>query len=128
MQIMYSSYSFLPVNHTDLDFQLQESLPQPQYPHMFLTGNLEPAYPVITAEAKEQLLEYIAGANRVLLSEVLCVGDGANDLKMLELVGLGGGFAVAFKAKEHVQKLVSLFNTITNSAEAKLYGLRRILT
>ncbi|MCJ1418927.1 hypothetical protein MMC32_005278 [Xylographa parallela] len=84
---------------------LQESLPQPQYPHMFLTGNLEPAYPVITAEAKEQLLEYIAGANRVLLSEVLCVGDGANDLKMLELVGLGGGFAVAFKAKEHVQKL-----------------------
>ena len=75
---------------------------------MVLTGNLDPAFPIITAEAKEELLAQIAGANRVLLSEILCVGDGANDLKMLELVGLGGGFAVAFKAKEHVQKLVSL--------------------
>ncbi|MCJ1395372.1 hypothetical protein MMC18_008256 [Xylographa bjoerkii] len=90
---------------------LEESLPQPHYPHMFLTGNLEPSYPIITAEAKEELLAQIAGANRVLLSEILCVGDGANDLRMLELVGLGGGFAVAFKAKEHVQKVVSLSDT-----------------
>ncbi|MCJ1294537.1 hypothetical protein MMC34_006095 [Xylographa carneopallida] len=93
----------------DLDYayanHLEESLPQPYYPHMVLTGNLDPAFPIITAEAKEELLAQIAGANRVLLSEILCVGDGANDLKMLELVGLGGGFAVAFKAKEHVQKL-----------------------
>ena len=87
-------------------FQLEESLPQPRYPHIFLTGNLDPDYPIITAVAKEDLLAQIAGANRIRLSEILCVGDGANDLKMLELVGLGGGFAVAFKAKEHVQKMV----------------------
>ena len=105
---------------TDLGLQLEESLPQPHYPHMFLTGNLDPAYPIITAEAKEELLAQIAGANRVLLSEILCVGDGANDLKMLDLVGLGGGFAVAFKAKEHVQRLVSLSDTFTTKAGAKL--------
>ncbi|MCJ1383655.1 hypothetical protein MMC17_006769 [Xylographa soralifera] len=97
--------SLVPVDPTDSGLQLEESLPQPSYPYRFLTGNLEPAYPLITAEAKEELLAQIAGANRVLLSEILCVGDGANDLKMLELVGLGGGFAVAFKAKEHVQKM-----------------------
>ena len=37
------------------------------------------------------------------LSQTLCVGDGANDLDMLEACGSAGGLAVAFKAKAKVQ-------------------------
>ena len=46
----------------------------------------------------------MAAEHNVPLSEVMCVGDGANDLEMLNAVGEAGGLGVAFKAKEKVQK------------------------
>ena len=35
---------------------------------------------------------------------MLCVGDGANDLQMLNAVHDAGGMGIAFKAKEKVQR------------------------
>lgn len=37
------------------------------------------------------------------LAQAICVGDGANDLKMLKAVGSSGGMAIAFRAKSKVQ-------------------------
>lgn len=42
------------------------------------------------------------------LARVMAVGDGANDLDMLALVGEGGGLGVAYRAKEGVQLKVCL--------------------
>ncbi len=57
-----------------------------------LTGVAEP---ILGREAKRETLLQHARAHDVPLTDVLAVGDGANDLAMLELAGLG----VAFHAK-----------------------------
>lgn len=38
------------------------------------------------------------------MSQAICIGDGANDLKMLDACGSGGGVAIAYKAKAKVQQ------------------------
>lgn len=58
-----------------------------------LTGNV--VGPIVNAKRKAELLETIAQAEGVLLDQVIAVGDGANDLLMLEKAGLG----IAFRAK-----------------------------
>jgi phosphoserine phosphatase len=58
-----------------------------------LTG--EVALPILGREAKLQALIEEAAALGVALSDTLAVGDGANDLAMIEAAGLG----VAFHAK-----------------------------
>ncbi|RKP37724.1 HAD-like domain-containing protein [Dimargaris cristalligena] len=63
-----------------------------------LTG--ETTGPVVDAERKAELLEVIAQAESVSLEQVVAVGDGANDLLMLEKAGLG----IAFNAKPKVQE------------------------
>ncbi len=62
-----------------------------------LTGEL--SGPIVNAERKAALLEEIALREGIALKQVLAVGDGANDLLMLEKAGLG----VAFNAKPVVQ-------------------------
>jgi len=57
-----------------------------------LTGVAEP---ILGREAKRETLLEQARAHDIALSDVLAVGDGANDLAMLELAGLG----VAYHAK-----------------------------
>ncbi|KAG1219351.1 hypothetical protein G6F35_007558 [Rhizopus arrhizus] len=47
-----------------------------------------------------ELLEVIAQAEGVTLNQVIAVGDGANDLWMLNKAGLG----IAFNAKPRVQE------------------------
>ncbi|PVU90290.1 hypothetical protein BB561_004940 [Smittium simulii] len=64
----------------------------------FLTGKTVGA--VVDAERKAELLEVIAQAERISLSQVAAVGDGANDLKMLARASLG----IAFNAKSKVQE------------------------
>ncbi len=54
--------------------------------------------PILGHDAKLAALKEIAAANRVPLAETLAVGDGANDLAMLEAAGLG----VAYRAKPKV--------------------------
>lgn len=64
-----------------------------------LTGELDPTAPVINAEAKARLLLEIAKANGISTDQVIAIGDGANDLKMMKEAALG----IAFCAKPVVQ-------------------------
>ncbi|KAJ0123478.1 phosphoserine phosphatase [Diaporthe amygdali] len=62
-----------------------------------LTG--EVAGVIVGRERKAELLAQIAAAEGIDLSQVVAVGDGANDLKMMATAGLG----VAWNAKPRVQ-------------------------
>ncbi len=55
---------------------------------------------IIDGEKKAQLLRQIAKKEKISLEQVIAVGDGANDLPMLNLAGLG----IAFRAKPVVQE------------------------
>jgi phosphoserine phosphatase len=56
--------------------------------------------PIVNAQRKAELLERIAQAEGILLDQVIAVGDGANDLLMLERAGLG----IAFRAKPKLRQ------------------------
>jgi phosphoserine phosphatase len=58
-----------------------------------LTGRV--VGPIVNGRRKAELLASIAAAEGVLLDQVIAVGDGANDLPMLQTAGLG----IAFRAK-----------------------------
>ncbi|KAI1983256.1 Phosphoserine phosphatase [Ophidiomyces ophidiicola] len=64
-----------------------------------LTGTLSPDHPIIDATQKRHLLRTLAADNGIPISQTLAVGDGANDLLMLNEAGLG----VAWRAKSKVQ-------------------------
>ncbi|KMU76865.1 phosphoserine phosphatase [Coccidioides immitis RMSCC 3703] len=64
-----------------------------------LSGTLSPNHPIIDATQKRNLLRTIAADNDIQISQTLAVGDGANDLLMLNEAGLG----VAWRAKSKVQ-------------------------
>lgn len=63
-----------------------------------LTGKIKG--PIVNAEKKAILLELLAQQENVKLEQVVAIGDGANDLKMLAKAGLG----IAFHAKDIVKK------------------------
>jgi phosphoserine phosphatase len=56
--------------------------------------------PIVNAQRKADLLDLIAQQERILLDQVIAIGDGANDLLMLEKAGLG----IAFNAKPAVRE------------------------
>jgi phosphoserine phosphatase SerB len=56
--------------------------------------------PIVDGIRKAELLEVIAQAEGLSLKQVIAVGDGANDLWMLNKAGLG----IAFNAKPRVQE------------------------
>lgn len=64
----------------------------------FLTGRVHP--PILDAEGKARKLEEIAGIHGIPLDQTVAIGDGANDLLMLERAGLG----IAFRAKPMVRE------------------------
>lgn len=55
---------------------------------------------IVNARRKAELLEDIARSEGILLDQVIAVGDGANDLLMLERAGLG----IAFRAKPKLRQ------------------------
>jgi phosphoserine phosphatase len=55
---------------------------------------------IVNARRKAELLEDIARAEGILLDQVIAVGDGANDLLMIERAGLG----IAFRAKPKLRQ------------------------
>jgi phosphoserine phosphatase len=61
-----------------------------------LSGTVEP--PILGKEAKLATLHRLCGERKLGLDQSICVGDGANDLPMLQAAGLG----VAFHAKPAV--------------------------
>jgi phosphoserine phosphatase len=63
-----------------------------------VSGELEGQ--IIDAEAKENTLVSLAEREGFSLRQVVAVGDGANDIKMLARAGLG----IAFNAKPIVQR------------------------
>ncbi|HYO58010.1 phosphoserine phosphatase SerB [Archangium sp.] len=57
--------------------------------------------PIVNARRKAELLESIARTEGILMDQVIAVGDGANDLLMLERAGLG----IAFRAKPKLRRV-----------------------
>ena len=54
---------------------------------------------IIDGERKAEILKEIAKIQNLSLDQVIAVGDGANDLPMLNIAGLG----IAFRAKQIVK-------------------------
>lgn len=81
-----------------------------------LTGNV--VGPIVNGQRKAELLERIAAAEGVLLDQVIAVGDGANDLAMLERAGLG----IAFRAKRKLREAADA-SISTGGLDAILYLL-----
>jgi phosphoserine phosphatase len=81
-----------------------------------LTGRV--VGPIVNGRRKAELLETIAQAEGVLLDQVIAVGDGANDLLMLERAGLG----IAFRAKRKLREVADTSIT-AGGLDAILYLL-----
>ncbi|MEO0620130.1 MAG: HAD-IB family phosphatase, partial [Pseudomonadota bacterium] len=62
-----------------------------------LTGRVVP--PILGRAAKLEALNALCGENNCTARDALCVGDGANDLDMINAANEAGGFGVAFHAK-----------------------------
>ncbi|KAF2228836.1 phosphoserine phosphatase serb [Viridothelium virens] len=65
-----------------------------------LTGELDPETSIVDAQEKKALMHAMADGNNIARDCVLAVGDGANDLLMLN----GAGIGIAFNAKPEVKK------------------------
>jgi len=77
--------------------------------------------PIIDAEAKAVALREWAAQDGIALSQTVAVGDGANDLRMMNAAGL----AVAFNAKPRVKREADLVIDHCNLSQVlPLLGLR----
>lgn len=65
-----------------------------------LSGELLAGTPIVGAKMKEEHLERLAAENGIPRSRTIAVGDGSNDLLMMNAAGLG----IAFNAKPKVQQ------------------------
>lgn len=70
-----------------------------------LTGGL--AGDIVDAAAKRSILDRSAAAQGLSGTEILAVGDGANDLPMIEAASSGGGLGIAYHAKPVVAAAAS---------------------
>jgi phosphoserine phosphatase len=70
-----------------------------------LTGNV--VGDVVDGEKKADCLRELASRENVCLNQVVAVGDGANDLPMLRLAGLGIAFRAKPLVKQHARHALS---------------------
>jgi len=63
-----------------------------------VTGRVVP--PIVNGERKAELLAAIARREGISIEQVVAVGDGANDIPMLNLAGMG----IAYRAKPRVRE------------------------
>src|SRR5690606_10995175 len=78
-----------------IDYVYANSLP---IKNGVVTGEVE--LPIVDGQRKANLLRELAEREGISLEQTIAVGDGANDLPMLSIAGLG----VAFRAKPLVKK------------------------
>ncbi|GAA4974902.1 phosphoserine phosphatase SerB [Algibacter aquimarinus] len=70
-----------------------------------LTGNY--LGEIVNGEKKAEYLKEIAEKEGIDISQTIAVGDGANDLQMLNLAGLGIAFHAKPKVKDNAQSSIS---------------------
>jgi phosphoserine phosphatase len=70
-----------------------------------LTGRVKGE--IVDAARKAQLLREIAERENLSLQQIIAVGDGANDLPMLSLAGLGIAFHAKPKVKQGAKQAIS---------------------
>lgn len=62
---------------------------------------------IVDGEKKAMLLRQIAAKEKIALEQTIAVGDGANDLPMISIAGLGIAFHAKSIVKENAQKSIS---------------------
>ena len=62
---------------------------------------------IVDGKRKAELLKLIAQVEKIDLEQVIAVGDGANDLPMLSIAGLGIAFHAKPKVKENASQSIS---------------------
>ncbi len=72
-----------------------------------LTGNV--IGDIVDGAKKAELLREIAAKEKISLQQVIAVGDGANDLPMLSIAGLGIAFHAKPKVKQDARQSISHF-------------------
>jgi phosphoserine phosphatase len=84
-----------------------------------LTGTVEGA--IVDAEAKRKLLLDTAAFRKIPAEQILSVGDGANDIPMIEAAIAGGGLGVSYHAKPKAEAAAN-FAIRHNDLTALLYA------
>lgn len=70
-----------------------------------ITG--EVALPILDKNSKKDLLDQACAEYGCTLAESMAVGDGANDVPMLQSCNGGGGLGVAYRAKPKVREIIA---------------------
>lgn len=70
-----------------------------------LTGRV--VGPIIDGAAKAELLKQIAAEEKLSLEQTIAVGDGANDLPMLSIAGMGVAFHAKPVVREQAERAIS---------------------
>ncbi|MGP4716196.1 phosphoserine phosphatase SerB [Psychrobacter sp. T6-6] len=81
-----------------------------------VTGHVQ--FPIVNGAKKAAIVEHTAERLGIKMSQVVCIGDGANDLPMMALADLG----VAYHAKPIVQARADAAINVTG-LEGTLYAL-----
>ena len=77
------------------------------------------SYPIVNGDKKASIVKQTAERLGIDMSQVVCVGDGANDLPMMAIADLGG----AYHAKPIVQARADAAINVTGLEGALVYAL-----